>query len=706
MTHFFVTPLNKTPFTMKLDSRLGRGATANVYKVNIAGNNYAVKIYNKPETVDWQKISAMTDLSQRVGYEFVKTHAWPLGLIQSEGKNIGFAMPLYDLGLFSTIDNYYDNILRKNVKDTRLLAVTNLILIAKNLCVEIDKLHAKNIHLIDIKPQNIVINTTTNEVVLLDCDGFSIEKDNIRFPGSLISADYIAPEVTINKLLPKDLGQDQDLYAISVLIFQLLNRGLHPYSGKLAIETEATTNDDKAALGNYAYGLLKNEKITPHVSSLHTMWPEQIVSLLEDCFTFRRRAPASEWIDTFDAIERNKGYVRCDKAPEDHLHIKFRDKECMECKVSKLQAAHKPPKPSTPEVTRIPPYIPPSPPPKANESSFWTFVGIIGFVIFVIFSANYDSGTSDRSQSTQNTPVVKCSNSTPNFCSSNDVCTRATYYSDGKLSWTTAAVSSGYVKEAKKRKLSCNVNSTAAQNSCGILNLGACTSARVCNAATYTSANGKKWLSSSSSWVKEAKRRNLSCGVNEQSKAICSHQTPKTCTNQSVCSYATIGNPKQWKTTSLVGRNWVAEAKRRNLNCGVKTTRNVNSCSSTTPKFCPTQTVCSNATVGNPKRWKTTDVISRRWVAEAERRKISCGVKSPDTPKMYKYTNYSIIGNDLLADGIRDISERQCVRRCQTYHNKRCKAVSYITKQRSCWLKPSPNGLQKLNGVNTITIEH
>ena len=143
---------------------LGRGATADVYKAFIDGRYYALKIYKKPDQINWSKLKALTELGNDQEFSFVKTHAWPLGIIQKDSQNIGFAMELFDLGSFKTVDHYYDNILRSQISDTKLLALPNLILIAKNLSIEIEKFHKKNIYLIDIKPQNIAINTLTNEV--------------------------------------------------------------------------------------------------------------------------------------------------------------------------------------------------------------------------------------------------------------------------------------------------------------------------------------------------------------------------------------------------------------------------------------------------------------------------------------------------------------------------------------------------------------
>lgn len=711
MSHLFITPKSSNYFTLDVSTRLGRGATASVYKVTINGKSYAVKIYNKPDQVDWAKISAMTELGERDEYQFALTHAWPVGLIQKDGQNVGFAMPLYDLGLFTTLDHYYDNLLRNKIKDTQLLALPNLVLIAKNLCIELDKLHKKSIYLVDIKPQNIVVNTTTNEVVLLDCDGFSIDKDGVRYPASLISADYIAPEVTINKLSPKTLGLGQDLYGISVLIFQILNRGLHPFSGKLKKDISATTNDDKAAFGYYAYGADANPNIAPHVSSLHSMWPLSISTLLEKCFTSGERVSASEWISTFNEIERNKGYVRCDVFQKDHLHIRFRDQECMQCKIDNLQQTHAPSKPpvqSSETVQR--PHIPPNPPPSKSGSNTWIFLTIIGFIAFIIFAGERGNNQTSTDAVTNNSPNI-CSSTSLASCSDSRICSLATSEKANRTKvWDSAPALVNFVKEAKRRNLNCGVKLVSGSSSVckPPTNIQACSKEFICGAATYQG----QWLSSSSIYVREAKRRKLNCNVKipqtSNQRTACSSTNIKVCSTNAVCAGATTGYPKRWKTTSI-SKPWVKEAKRRNLSCNVEVSSGSTQstgCSSTNPRVCSVATVCNGATIGNPKKWKTTDAISRRWVEEANRRNLSCGVNSNEAPKTYKYTNYSIIGNDLLAEGISDVSERQCVQRCLNYHNKRCKAVSYISKLRSCWLKPSPTGIQKLNGVNTITIDH
>ena len=67
------------------------------------------------------------------------------------------------------------------------------------------------------------------------------------------------------------------------------------------------------------------------------------------------------------------------------------------------------------------------------------------------------------------------------------------------------------------------------------------------------------------------------------------------------------------------------------------------------------------------------------------------------------YRNWTIIGSDILPNGITNITERQCIDRCNQM--AKCQAVSYITKWQSCWLKPITTGLQRKTGVNTTILK-
>jgi DNA-binding helix-hairpin-helix protein with protein kinase domain len=298
-------------------------------------------------------------------------------------------MPLFDTSKFLSLDHFYDNILKSSVKDKNLLALPNLGLLCKNLANLMAEFHKHKIYLIDVKPQNIAVNLENNKITFLDCDGFSIRGNNGKvFAADLISTDYIAPEVINNKLLPSKLGEKQDLYALSVLIFQILNRGLHPFSGRtVAKGNNINTNDEKAAAGLFAYGKELSNRIKPHKSSLHEFWPDNLRYSFDKTFIDGKRLTALAWSKVFSEIENKKAYARCSRYPNEASHIRFKGKECMHCFTQALpkvainnKAPNKSKRPVQPKLI-----LAKSPPnPHSNQDiSFWKIILGIGVVIFL-----------------------------------------------------------------------------------------------------------------------------------------------------------------------------------------------------------------------------------------------------------------------------------------------------------------------------------
>ena len=738
MAYSLITPNSVQFFELNLGDHLGRGATADVYKVSIEGHYYALKIYKKPDEINWAKLKALSELGHDQEFSFVKTHAWPLGIVQKDQQSIGFAMELFDLDSFKTVDHYYDNILRAQISDTRLLALPNLVLIAKNLSLELGKFHQNNIHLVDIKPQNIAINTVTNEVIILDCDGLSFGKDNVHYPADFVSADYIAPEVTINKSPPQTLGLGQDLYALSVLIFQILNRGLHPYSGVSKVEIQVHTNDDKATLGNYyAYGKIDNPAVAPHVSSLHRHWENNILSALESCFTGSVRTSAADWVQIFEGIEHSKGYVRCDKFQQDSLHIKFRDKECLQCHLDGLQITHTPPpKPQKPSFDPLPPPAPSKPPPtvpkKASGFAKFLSASILVLIVWAIFK-NVETTNAQRTTSpvttVTDTPGLVARNCYKNvkFCNIEQLCFLATTTINGRQSWiATTTTFSKYVQEAKTRGLTCGVktssNSSSGKKVCSSNFPQNCATDLLCARATILDGSQRKWRIHyyNQLYVQEAKKRGLTCGVrnvavqpsasSQSASFSCISAQPERCTDILLCGRATYfsSGERKWQT-GINSSVFVREAKKRGLTCGV---RNVAvqpsassqsasfSCISAQPERCTDILLCGRATYfsSGERKWQTGS-NSSVFVREAKNRKLQCGV-TVGKPKYFENTDF--LGNDFNNTGIRGISFAACVDICKGRED--CKGISYVDEKKWCWPKRAMNNRSIRSGITSMII--
>ena len=116
------------------------------------------------------------------------------------------------------------------------------------------------------------------------------------------------------------------------------------------------------------------------------------------------------------------------------------------------------------------------------------------------------------------TTVVKkiCSLKTLEGCSVQALCRIATEDDGNSKTWTGWSAFEGYVKEAKKRGLSCGVGrarATSITDECSSSNIEGCTAVAVCAQATYNNSGNMEWLPYVTQYVKEARKRGLSCGV-------------------------------------------------------------------------------------------------------------------------------------------------------------------------------------------------
>ena len=131
--------------------------------------------------------------------------------------------------------------------------------------------------------------------------------------------------------------------------------------------------------------------------------------------------------------------------------------------------------------------------------------------------------------------------------------------------------------------------------------------------------------------VIEAKRRGLSCQVETVTVWGC-HNDPKLCGENNLCGKSTVGGPsnKRWDT-STAWKAHVAEAKSRGLSCDVGNVEKqpAKTCN-TDPTLCTVVQLCRKASkhnISGKKVWKTTGEATK-YVAEAKRNGVACGVQS------------------------------------------------------------------------------
>jgi DNA-binding helix-hairpin-helix protein with protein kinase domain len=214
------------------DRAFASGAQGEVYDVT-SEPGIVVKLYKDTRTFAEydRKIGAMLTMRPNLtpvslnGKTYIQI-AWPIGKVTDHrGQFRGFAMPKIELDQSTALENILQRTSRQRLKLPENYRAR--VLLAANLASVIAEIHAVGHYMIDMKPLNMRFYRLTSYMALIDTDGFSINGP-ARIPARHCSDDYTAPEA--HGKIAAVLGLEQDLFALAVIIFQLLNNGIHPHA--------------------------------------------------------------------------------------------------------------------------------------------------------------------------------------------------------------------------------------------------------------------------------------------------------------------------------------------------------------------------------------------------------------------------------------------------------------------------------------------
>ncbi|MEI9928545.1 MAG: hypothetical protein WDN44_13660 [Sphingomonas sp.] len=244
--------------------------------------------------------------------------AWPQAkLFDVSGRFIGFTMPEIDFGRSTSLVN----LLQKNSRRIEKLSdyYGYRVLVARNLASVFAELHRAGHHMIDMKPANLRFYPVVSWMAVVDTDGFSIAGRSGRIAADQLSDEYIAPESW--KRPVSELGIEQDQFALAVIIFQLLDNGVHPFSGGAADGVAQPTDLQARIMGGlYPYALRPSAAVMPSAASIHRMF-RRGTRVMFDCAFLPggRRPTAEEWRDHLDGLLGQ--LVPCAAKPDEHVHF-------------------------------------------------------------------------------------------------------------------------------------------------------------------------------------------------------------------------------------------------------------------------------------------------------------------------------------------------------------------------------------------------
>lgn len=329
---------------LTLARMLKSGGAGSVYLLREDAHSVA-KIYHADidVAVYERKLAAMLELSPQLptldegGKRYVQI-AWPLTPLRDDrGRFLGFVMPAVDVAATSELE------LVMQERQARAAGLpTGLgakITLAANLAAVIAELHRQHHYVVDMKPVNLRFYPRSLYMAMLDCDGFSIQGHGERFPAPQYTIDYLAPEFHAHGITATGEEQ-QDRFALAVIVFQLLNFGIHPYSGRPASDRVPTDIPGRIAGNWYAYGLRANAGIAANPGSGHAAMPADLRQMFDRAFALGRslRPSAGEWSGLLRAyaMRSTQRLAVCRKQSE-HQH--FSGQVCAACARESLLTA-------------------------------------------------------------------------------------------------------------------------------------------------------------------------------------------------------------------------------------------------------------------------------------------------------------------------------------------------------------------------------
>ncbi|MBQ8750017.1 MAG: hypothetical protein IJZ30_00060 [Alphaproteobacteria bacterium] len=307
------------------------GAAGKIYEI-VGKPKKVAKIFHERQKSNTNRLKLEAMVNNNPNIDSVKAHgveyvqiAWPEAILEDdEGYCVGYLMPFIDTNAAVSLDHLMQSAVRAKLKlsdkyDYRVMA-------AYNVALMVASLHENGHYIVDLKPSNVSIYKKTMTVAMFDCDGFSIKGEEARFPAEFVSEEYIYPEGMTQT--PEDMGEEQDKFALAVIIFKLLNNGIHPFSGVVKKNADSTQSiQERIENYHYAYGMWQDEYQAPHPYSIHSFLPQSTLKLFDRAFVKGQVRPSAlEWQVELSNLLKN--VKRCKKNPN---HVYFTNKGCGLC---------------------------------------------------------------------------------------------------------------------------------------------------------------------------------------------------------------------------------------------------------------------------------------------------------------------------------------------------------------------------------------
>lgn len=303
--------------TIELAQILGTGGEGEVYSVR-RHPELAVKIYHenrRPQGPMAEKLSAMEAITLDFAPAPATTIprvAWPEKIIKlAKGQQvIGMVMPLVDrsrtdpISHFLTLTTRQISLPKHRVNHHDFDRIRPIV--AQNIITAVKAIHKSNCVIGDVNDENILVDPSTGETSIVDCDAFQVTdyKNRTVHRCKVGREQFTAPELlqelsrtrcrSTNCRRGREEGPhrpdyscldrkpDHDMFGIGVILFKLFMNGAHPYNQKTdPASSKNSTLKDLISSRQYPY---QKHAPTGRVAPLNQKLYNQMPDNLKDLF--------------------------------------------------------------------------------------------------------------------------------------------------------------------------------------------------------------------------------------------------------------------------------------------------------------------------------------------------------------------------------------------------------------------------------------
>ncbi|MEE8250232.1 MAG: hypothetical protein V3R24_00695, partial [Gemmatimonadales bacterium] len=300
--------------TVQLGRQLAEGGEGRIHSVSQDSRDLA-KIYLKPvDAVRHRKLIAMIQMQTT---DLQKAAAWPFDLLgDSRGQCLGFMMPRINAP--GDIDQLSHPAEQRTAFPT--VDYGFLVHVSMNLMRAASTLHASGCVIGDVNQSNVRV-LKDGTVRFIDVDSFQIKTNGEVFPCLVGTPMYTPPELQGTSLRNQCRTTTHDSFGLSVLVFQLLMCGRHPFAGVPA-DNRPRTIEQAIGEGLFAYSGQRPSLIAPPPDTMSLASLGDLAPLFERTFTTRQRPSAHEWTLALDRVrtrlmgcDRNRRHCRITSGP-------------------------------------------------------------------------------------------------------------------------------------------------------------------------------------------------------------------------------------------------------------------------------------------------------------------------------------------------------------------------------------------------------